>query len=82
MKKTAICKNCSIHKDGSGCLYVLADKSELCPNVKKGFENFRTDFSKEKAEKIRKDGEKITREIGDRFDDVAKTYEELYIGEE
>ena len=82
MKTTAICKTCTSHRNGSGCLYVLGNNSELCPRVKQEYENFRTGSSDNKVKNIRKSAESISRNLGNKFDDVAKAYEEFYVGDE
>jgi len=77
MKITAICKTCTSHKNGSGCLYVLGNKSELCPKVKQEYENFRNGSSDNEVTNIRKSAESISRNLGNKFDDVAKIYSDM-----
>ena len=46
------------------------------------YENFRTGFFDNKVKNIRKSAESISRNLGNKFDDVAKAYEEFYVGDE
>ncbi|MFA5429394.1 MAG: hypothetical protein WC279_14415 [Sulfurimonas sp.] len=46
MKKSSACSGCPNYK-GGGCFYILADKVELCPRIKKVYEDFMKEENKD-----------------------------------